>query len=52
MIGNTPRANLSVAPGLHALRVLREGYQPYGVTITVTPGQTVRMTDIALTPVQ
>ena len=52
LIGNTPRANLSVAPGLHALRVLREGYQPYGVTITVTPGQTVRMTDIALTPVQ
>jgi Protein kinase domain/PEGA domain len=48
LVGNTPRANLSVAPGAHTIRVLREGYQPFERAIQVEAGQTVRLTDIEL----
>jgi serine/threonine protein kinase len=48
LIGNTPRANLSVAPGSHTIRVVREGYEPFERTVRVTSGDTVRITDIVL----
>jgi len=48
LIGNTPRADVQVAPGAHQLRVVRDGFQPYEVAIRVTPGQELRMTDIVL----
>ncbi len=48
LIGNTPRADVQVAPGAHQLRVVRDGFQPYEVAIRVAPGQELRITDIVL----
>jgi hypothetical protein len=48
LVGNTPKANLSLAPGAHTIRVLREGYQPFERTIQVESGQALRLTDIVL----
>ena len=48
LIGNTPRVDVPVSAGPHQLRVVRDGFQPYEVTIRVTPGQELRITDIAL----
>jgi hypothetical protein len=48
LVGNTPKANLSLAPGSHAVRVVREGYEPFERTIQVAAGQSVRLTDIVL----
>jgi serine/threonine protein kinase len=48
LVGNTPKANLSVAPGNHTVRVVREGFEPFSRTIQVAPGQSVRLTDIVL----
>jgi serine/threonine-protein kinase len=50
LIGNTPRANLALPAGAHAIRVLREGYEPFERTVQVDAGQTVRLTDITLVP--
>jgi serine/threonine protein kinase len=52
LIGNTPRANLRLAPGAHQVRILREGYQIWERNIEIAPGQTLRLTGIALTPDQ
>lgn len=51
-IGNTPRANLEVPPGVHVLRVVREGYVPFEREIRVAPGQVLRITDIVLEPIR
>jgi serine/threonine-protein kinase len=48
LIGNTPRADVQVAPGAHRLRVTRDGFQPYEVAVRVAPGQELRLTDIVL----
>jgi hypothetical protein len=48
LMGNTPKANLSLAPGSHAVRVVREGYEPFERTIQVAAGQSVRLTGIVL----
>jgi serine/threonine protein kinase len=48
LAGNTPKANLPLAVGLHAIRVLREGYEPFDRIVRVEAGQTVRLTDITL----
>jgi len=48
LIGNTPKANLSLTAGPHTIRVLREGYEPFERTIQVGAGATVRLTDITL----
>jgi len=48
LIGNTPRVNVPVSAGLHQLRVVREGYQPYELAIKVASGQELRITDIVL----
>jgi hypothetical protein len=48
LVGNTPKANLSLSPGSHAIRVVREGYAPFERTVQIAAGQTVRLTDIVL----
>lgn len=50
LIGNTPRANLSLDPGNHTISVVREGYQTYLRVIRIASGDTVRITDIVLVP--
>ncbi len=49
LIGNTPKANLPLAPGAHTIRIVRDGFEPYERTILVAPGETVRLTGIQLT---
>ncbi len=49
-LGNTPKAALGLAPGLHTIRIERDGYEPYEQEIDVGPGEEVRLTDIVLTP--
>jgi hypothetical protein len=48
LIGNTPRADVSLSPGAHQLRVVRDGYEPYQAAIRIAPGQELRITDIVL----
>ena len=48
-VGNTPKANLSVAAGTHVVRVERDGFEPVERTVVVAAGQTVRLTDLVLT---
>lgn len=48
LIGNTPKANISVSAGAHRIRVVRDGYEPVERTILVPAGQDVRLTDIVL----
>ncbi|MFN0098174.1 MAG: serine/threonine protein kinase [Gemmatimonadaceae bacterium] len=52
LVGNTPKANVDVSAGAHLVRVVRPGYVPFERTIRVTAGETVRLTDIVLLPVQ
>jgi len=48
LVGNTPRANLPLAPGAHTIRVVREGFESYERSVTLAPGQVLRLTDIVL----
>jgi len=48
LVGNTPRANLTIAAGVHTIRVVRDGFEPFERTIQVAPGGLVRLTDIVL----
>ena len=50
-VGNTPRANLTLTPGTHVIRVSREGFTSWERTVRVTAGETLRFTDIVLEPV-
>lgn len=50
LIGNTPRVNLEVSAGERAIRIVREGFEPYERTISVEAGETVRLTNIVLVP--
>jgi len=50
LVGNTPRGNLSVTAGQHLVRVQREGFETFERTVTVAPGETIRLTDIVLRP--
>jgi hypothetical protein len=52
LIGNTPKANLSIAAGRHVLRVVHDGFEPYEALVVVQPGQEVRLTDIVLKEVK
>jgi eukaryotic-like serine/threonine-protein kinase len=47
-VGHTPKADLLLAPGPHRLRFTRDGFEPYETVIQVSPGATIRLTDIAL----
>jgi hypothetical protein len=48
-VGNSPLLDVRVAPGIHTIRVERQGYEPYLRELTVQPGQTLRLTGIVLT---
>jgi predicted Ser/Thr protein kinase len=47
-IGNTPQADLRVAPGSHSIRVSRDGFLSYETVIAIESGETLRLTDIVL----
>ena len=51
LIGNTPRANIELPAGTHTLRVSRQGFESVSRSVTIKAGETVRITDIVLTPV-
>jgi hypothetical protein len=48
LVGTTPLAGLKVNPGQHTVRIVRDGFQPYEQTISVAPGQRLRLVNIAL----
>jgi len=48
LVGTTPLAGLAVPPGEHRLRVVRPGFEPYEQSVSVAPGQQLRLTNIAL----
>jgi hypothetical protein len=48
LVGTTPLAGLAVQPGEHRLRVVRPGFEPYEQSVSVAPGQQLRLTNIAL----
>jgi serine/threonine-protein kinase len=47
-IGNTPQVDVAVGPGMHELRVEREGFQAYERIVEVAAGEKLRITDIQL----
>jgi serine/threonine-protein kinase len=50
-IGNTPRANIELPAGTHTLRVSRQGFESVTRSVTIKAGETVRITNIVLTPI-
>jgi Protein kinase domain/PEGA domain len=48
LAGNTPKGAISVKPGTHRVRVVREGFAPFEDTIRVESGQDLRLTEIVL----
>ncbi len=48
LVGNTPKANLSLPAGTHIIRIVREGFEDYRREVYIEPGVTLRITDIAL----
>lgn len=51
-VGNTPKANVDVSAGTHVVRVVRPGFSPFERTIRVAAGETLRLTDIVLLPIE
>jgi len=51
-VGNTPQAGLTIAAGVHSLRVVRDGFEPYEAEIEIFSGRQRRITDIVLRPRQ
>lgn len=50
LIGNTPRPNIPLTAGSHSIRVSRAGFISWERSIRVSSGDTLRFTDIVLTP--
>ena len=48
LIGNTPRVGVPIAPGMHRVRVVRDGFDPFERNVQVAPGQDLRLIDIVL----
>jgi len=48
LIGNTPRVGAPIAPGMHRVRVVRDGFDPFERNVQVAPGQDLRLIDIVL----
>src|SRR2546426_9101728 len=42
LIGNTPQAGVSISPGAHRLRIVRDGFQPVDLAIRLASGQDLR----------
>jgi len=47
-MGNTPKAGLSLLPGTHVVRVVRDGYRAFERAIVVESGRRIRLVGIAL----
>ena len=47
-IGNTPLVGLPLAPGTHHIRVEHAGYAVFEREVHLTPGESLRLTDIVL----
>lgn len=47
IVGETPKS-LSIRAGTHKIRISREGYLPYEVTIVIEAGEHLRLRDIVL----
>ncbi|KPJ98757.1 MAG: hypothetical protein AMS20_16045 [Gemmatimonas sp. SG8_28] len=50
LIGNTPQLAVDLAPGVHTIRVERDGYEPFEQQIRIQSRDTVRLTSITLGP--
>jgi serine/threonine-protein kinase len=48
LVGNTPIANLAVAPGSHRLQIVRRGYRTFERRIRVAPRQRLRLRQLVL----
>jgi len=51
-IGNTPKMDISIVPGRHTIRVVREGFIPFEGVVNFGAGQVIRLTQIVLDPQQ
>jgi hypothetical protein len=51
-VGNTPQAGLTLAAGVHTIRVIRDGFETYEAEIEIFSGRQRRITDIVLRPRQ
>jgi hypothetical protein len=47
-VGTTPKERLTLSAGTHRVEILRDGYHPFRLEIHITPGQEVRLVNIAL----
>ena len=52
LVGNTPQTNLQLPAGAHTIRVVRDGFVPWEREVLVRSGDTLRITDIVLAPIQ
>ena len=48
LVGNSPLASATIAPGAHVIRVVRPGFRSYEREVFVTSGQDVRLVDLVL----
>ncbi len=48
LIGNSPIVGLAVPAGLHHLRIVRDGFEPFERTIQVAAGAELRLTGLVL----
>jgi serine/threonine-protein kinase len=49
-VGNTPLPGIELSPGIHSIRVERDGYTPYEGQVDIVSRDTVRLTGIVLMP--
>lgn len=47
-VGNSPLVRVRVSPGEHTIRIERAGYEPYVTTLSVRPGEALRLTGVVL----
>lgn len=50
LLGNTPQMDVAVRAGVHTLRIVRDGFQPFERQIVVGAGAPIRFTDLVLSP--
>ena len=47
-VGNSPLVRVRVSPGEHTIRIERAGYETYVTTLSVRPGEALRLTGVVL----
>ncbi len=48
LVGNTPASNISLSPGTHTVRVVRDGFLTHERQVTIMPGAQVKLADLVL----